>query len=162
MISIYNLFESINNDSIIFDIYNKVIKKILKLYNWNLSYMTLELSNKCINNDGTINKDMDTNSRGGNWTKFKVIYLATYDHFDNVMKYYDVKMDKLKFIELLISHELGHEIYRNILTNKEKEYFTNLIKKENFTSVYLKHVKPDKLQEESFCEYLASKIIESK
>jgi len=68
----------------------------------------------------------------------------------------------IKFQRLLTAHELSHEIYKHILTVGEKEKYKRLLV--NFTTVYIDSIKNTtygntKLDEEKFCEYIASKII---
>ena len=134
------------------------IKLKFKKQGWDISYMKLRISNKCINTNGKIINTMNPNSCAGSWTTSKIIYLGDDDHLIKVQNYYNVSINLNKFKRLIIAHELAHEVWTNILTNQEKDQFIQLTS--NFTTPYIDSLDPNysKLNEEKFCEYIASRL----
>ena len=138
----------------------KTIKDyIKKLFGYDISYMKLVISNQPVYNNGTPNTEMNPLQYGGCWIKNKTIQVADYQHLKKVMKYYGVKnISLLNFSRHLIAHELAHEIYKNILSDSEKNNFKEKLK--DFRTVYTDIIRSDKLDEEKFCEYIAITILE--
>jgi len=65
------------------------------------------------------------------------------------------------FVRLLIAHEVAYGIWQCYSDKKFKDKIAQSAKDENFSTDYLEWVKqnkPDKLEEKTFCEYLASGI----
>lgn len=149
-----------NNKNIQLIQFNQLKEDIKKLFGFDVSYMKLKISNQPLYNNGNPNYDIDPLLYGGCWTKNKFIQVATLDHLKKVMIKYKIenKMSIDIFFKYLIVHELSHEIYENILTTTQKNYYKSLLK--NFKTEYIETVKPNKLEVEKFCEYIASKIIE--
>ena len=156
MKSVSTLFlESTTFHKTIENLYNKILLLYKQKYNWNLDYMKLEISNQPIYNNGKINPNMKSEQFGGCWTKKKTIRINP--EVNSVKKYYNIKWPNDKFIIIIISHELAHEVYNNILTKKEKQEWLSQIP-ENFSTPYLKHAHKDKYKEELFCEYIAFQV----
>lgn len=94
---------------------------------------------------------------GGCYTTRGVVYINS--NLRPVMKYYGVKCSETELKVIILAHELAHAVYREYADKKFKDKILAQAKQENFTTEYLAHVKPDKLEEETFCEYLASLIV---
>ena len=122
-------------------------------YGFDLSHMKGKHSKKPRYNNGKIAKDIPVESYGGSWAKNNTIYLNP--DMDAVAKYYGIdNTDDLR--KTIVAHELAHEIYNKQAT---KEYIKSIVdeaKKKKFTTAYLKTVPDRKIDEETFCEYLAN------
>ena len=145
-----SLLESNQINNIPFDeIFKNIIKKIKNNFGYDLSYMKLQISEIPVYNDGRPNKKMNPDEFGGSWTKNKTIYINK--NPSRVIKYWKLKISEIEFINLIIAHELGHELWKNHNMRNN-----NIPKK--FNTVYLDTVKPEKMEEERFCEYFAYQI----
>ena len=85
---------------------------------------------------------------GGSWTKKNIIYINR--DMELVKKFYKVTMSIQDLTTIIISHELAHEVYRNILNNIERKTWVNRIKKTNFKSIYLNHVSKKNMMKNYF------------
>jgi len=145
--------------------FEKIISKIKKQYGWNLSYMKIQITNVCMFNDNTVDYKRNPKECAGSWTKEKLIHIGDKNHLQSVMKYYGLNTSSNnlnKFIKSIIAHELMHEVYRNILSDKEKAFYKKHISSLNFTTEYLDTVtNPDSYDEESFCEYIATELTQT-
>lgn len=162
MLSIYPLYEetrfSINYQLI----FNKVVQKIKDRLNFDLSYMSFKITDRPVFNNGKINHEMDPKEFGGSWTKKRIIYLN--NDPESVMRHYRKRnnfnqKEVIEFVEMIIAHELSHEIYSNLASDEFKKKIITAAKNEKFTTEYLVTVPERKYDEEIFCEYLANKIL---
>jgi len=152
----YNKYMNDNKD-LIKKNFEYVISKYKELYKYDLSYMKLEISSQPVYSNGKPCHELKQEEYGGCWTKLEKIYINP--NIKDVMNYYKVKNLILRdFNILIIAHELAHEIYNNVCDDRFKYDINKKIKKEKFHTVYLDHVKENKMEEESFCEYLANEI----
>jgi len=134
-------------------IFLDIISKYNELFGLDLSYMDVELSEHPKYNDGSISTEIADDEFGGSWTKNKIIYINC--NPDKVIEHWNLSMSIDEFLYWIIAHELAHEIYFNLMEKSEIDYIIKLAKQENFTTEYLKIVKPEKIDEEIFAEYLA-------
>jgi len=129
-----SLLESNQINNIPFDeIFKNTIEKIKNNFGYDLSYMKLQISEIPVYNDGRPNKKMNPDEFGGSWTKNKIIYINK--HPSRVIKYWKLKISEIEFINLIIAHELGHELWKNHNMRNN-----NIPKK--FNTAYLDTVKP--------------------
>ena len=135
----------------------KILNVYKKEYSWDLFHIKLKITKYGRYNDGKICYDMKPGEFGGSWTDKNIIYLN--QDMESVKKFYKVTTSIQDLTTIIISHELAHEVYRNILNNIEKKTWVNRIKKTNFKSTYLNHVSKKKYDEELFCEYIAHQIL---
>lgn len=130
-----------------------IVNAYKEQYGFDLSHMKGKHSKKPRYNNGKIAKDIPVESYGGSWAKNNTIYLNP--DMDVVAKYYGLdNTDDLR--KTIVAHELAHEIYNKQAT---KEYIKKIVdeaKKKKFTTAYLKTVPEHKIDEETFCEYLAN------
>ena len=130
-----------------------IVNAYKEQYGFDLSHMKGKHSKKPRYNNGKIAKDIPVESYGGSWAKNNTIYLNP--DMDAVAKYYGLdNTDDLR--KTIVAHELAHEIYNKQAT---KEYIKKIVdeaKKKKFTTAYLKTVPDHKIDEETFCEYLAN------
>ena len=154
MTSILNyLNENTENTLDLVGIFQEIIRKIKSKFGYDLSYIKLQISEIPVYNDGRPNKKMNPDEFGGSWTKNKTIYINK--NIPRVIKYWKLKMSEETFARIIISHELGHELYKNFNISH------NHIPPKDFTTPYLKTVIPEKYKEEAFCEYFAHQIVYS-
>lgn len=135
-----------------------VIQKYKKDFNIDLSYMKMVYGGPHYNNGKPCN-DLKPEESGGSWTKKKIVYINK--DMQSVMDYYKIKNQSLEhFTRIIMAHELAHEVYNNIATESFKNKIVNEAKSKKFHTVYLDHVKENKLTEETFCEYMAHLIVD--
>lgn len=77
----------------------------------------------------------------------------------SVMRRYGVGGDVTAFTRTIIAHELAHELWNNVIDEAFKQSILDKARRENFSTVYLKTVRPSKLREETFCEYMANAVV---
>ena len=156
------LMESINNSNI--DLIKKNFKYCIntykQVYNFDLSYMKLKISSQPVYNNGKQCHELKQEESGGCWTKLK--YIQINPNIEDVMEFYKIKDPKDVFNKIIIAHELAHEIYNNVCDKWFKRLIKVKARREAFHTVYLDHVKPNKIEEETFCEYLANSIVKKK
>ena len=97
----------------------------------------------------------------GDWTELGWIRLNP--DMKSVMDKYGVAWhgsgDVEEFTRIIIAHELAHELWNNVVGEDFKRSVLDKARQENFNTVYLKTVKPSKLREETFCEYMANAVV---
>jgi hypothetical protein len=119
--------------------------------------MKLKINSQPVYNNGKPCHELKQEEFGGSWTKLK--YIQINPNIEDVMKFYKIKDSKDVFNKIIIAHELAHEIYNNVCDIWFKRLIKVKVRREAFHTVYLDHVKPNKLEEETFCEYLAHEIV---
>lgn len=138
---------------------SEIVDAIKNKFGIDLSYMHMVPSTTAVYNDGRPNKDIPLNQFGGSWTKNKKIYVNP--DLKPVMDYYGISdISEDDFRRKIISHELGHEIYRNKSDKRLKKEI--LEKAKNLKTKYLDTVSKDKYKEELFAEYIADIIAGNK
>ena len=122
-------------------------------YGFDLSHMKGKHSKKPRYNNGKIADDIPVDAYGGSWAKNNTIYLNP--NMDAVAKYYGIA-DATGLQNTIVAHELAHEIYKRQATQEFIKQILAEAKKKKFTTPYLATVPEHKLDEETFCEYLAN------
>jgi len=107
--------------------------------------------------DGSPCYELEPDECGGDWTKLGWIRLNS--NMPSVMRRYGVSGDETAFTRTIIAHELAHELWNNVVDKAFKQSILAKARRENFSTVYLKTVKPSKLNEETFCEYIANAVV---
>lgn len=77
----------------------------------------------------------------------------------SVMRRYGIGGDITAFTRTIIAHELAHELWNNVVGEGFKRSVLDKARRENFSTIYLKTVKPSKFHEETFCEYMANVVV---
>ena len=138
---------------------SEIVDAIKNKFGIDLGYMHMVPSTTAVYNNGKPNKDIPLNQFGGSWTKNKKIYVNP--DLKPVMDYYGISdISEDDFRRKIISHELGHEIYRNKSDKRLKKEI--LEKAKNLKTKYLDTVSKDKYKEELFAEYIADIIAGNK
>lgn len=147
--------EIIKNEKNISDdpMFRSIIAKYKLLFKYDLSRFKLIATNTPRYNNG-YPASMPLNQFGGCYTTQKVVYINS--DLKPVMKYYGVKCTEDELKATLIAHELAHAIFREYADDKFRTSILEHAREENFKTEYLEHVRPNKLAEETFCEYLAN------
>lgn len=122
-------------------------------YGFDLSHMKGKHSKKPRYNNGKVANDIPVDAYGGSWAKNNTIYLNP--NMDAVAKYYGIA-DAAGLQNTIVAHELAHEIYKRQATQEFIKQILAEAKKKKFTTPYLATVPEHKLDEETFCEYLAN------
>lgn len=122
-------------------------------YGFDLSHMKGKYSKKPRYNNGKVANDIPVDAYGGSWAKNNTIYLNP--NMDAVAKYYGIA-DATGLQNTIVAHELAHEIYKRQATQAFIKQILEEAKKKKFTTPYLATVPEHKLDEETFCEYLAN------
>ena len=137
-------------------VFKSVISEYKNRFGFDLSKYRL-ISTKTPRYNNGHPADFPREQFGGCWTTKGVIYLNS--ELGPVMKFYGVKNKSISDLKKgLIAHELGHGVYREIADAEFKKKYLKLAKDMNFTTEYLEHVSSGKLQEETFCEFMAAII----
>lgn len=118
-----------------------------------VSYMQWESSERGVMTDGRLS-DMDPANHGGSWTDDNIIYVNP--DLTSVIANYGVDMPVMEFAAWIICHELSHELWQYVLSDEAKRHIVSTARSKGFSTAYLKTVKPEKLDKEMFCEYIAS------
>ena len=140
-------------------VFKTVISEYKKRFGFDLSRYKL-VSTKTPRYNNGHPADFPREQFGGCWTTNGVVYLNS--DLGPVMKFYGVKNKSVSDLKKgLIAHELAHGIYREIATAEFKKKYLKMAKDMKFTTEYLEHVNPNKLQEETFCEFIAAIICKS-
>lgn len=132
---------------------SNIVNAYKNQYGFDLSHMKGKHSNKPRYNNGKVADDIPVDAYGGSWAKNNTIYLNP--NMDAVAKYYGIA-DATDLQNTIIAHELAHEIYKRQATQEFIKQILEEAKKKKFTTPYLTTVPEHKLNEETFCEYLAN------
>ena len=149
--------------SVLRDTLNKYNKK----YELNITDVKIELSEQPRYTDGRISNNPETyKAYGGCWTSKKIIYVNPYaiNAYCYICKL-DIENVSVTefhdFMKHLIAHELAHGVWECYSNKKFRDDILELAKSDKFNTEYLDWVKEnnqDKLEEETFCEYMADSI----
>ena len=158
-----SLNENIQNSNL-----NAAIDDVLSAYKQkfgiDLSYMKFKVDSQPVYTNGEPCYEYDEDECAGDWTSLGWIRLNP--DMKSVMDRYGVAWhendDIEEFTKFIIAHELAHEVWNNIADDQFKNDVIEKANDENFSTVYLETVNPDKLAEETFCEYLAHQIVQQR
>ena len=134
-----------------------VLDAYMSIYGLDLSYMRFKVSPRPVYTNGKLCLDKDPDECAGDWTKLGWIRLNS--DMPSVMFRYGVDGDVTAFTRAIIAHELAHELWNNVVDEGFKQDILARAKNENFNTIYLKTVRQNKLDEETFCEYIAKMVI---
>lgn len=109
-------------------------------------------------NNGKPSFEYSPDESGGSWTKLGWIRLNP--DMQSVMSRYGIDSDVQEFTKMIIAHELAHEVWNNIASDELKQSILAKARQEKFMTPYLSAVNGSKLDEETFCEYLAQQIMQ--
>ena len=139
-------------------VFKNIQNDLKKRYGWDTFPVKFINSNKCLDNSGKIINNRNHNLCGGSYlSNLKTISIGDNEHLKIVKKEYNIKMQNRKFLKLIITHELLHYVYQNLLTSKDKKWYKDMLDQGGFTTKYLE--KLDKVtDEEKFCEYIATTL----
>ena len=142
-------------------LFTKTLETYKKLYKFDLSYMSIKISDIPLNTNGEPSKSTTKAQFGGCWTTKQIIYINP--HFELPVKYYEKVCDKetyMRVLKTVIAHELAHEIYTHHASMEFKKEIQKKIRDEHFTTSYIQALDNTykKYDEECFCEYLAAQI----
>lgn len=163
MLSIYESTRKLNQ--INYDlIFKEIIQEIKKKFGFDLTYMGYKLSEEPICKDGNPCNEISKEEFGGSWAKNKTIYINSNPKI--VIKHYlgienPSEKEIINFEKMIIAHELSHEIYINLASDRFKKEIISTAKKKKFNTEYLKTVSSHKYNEECFCEYMSKLILDS-
>ena len=134
-----------------------VLDAYMSIYCLDLSYMRFKVDPQPVHIDDSPCHELDPDECGGDCTMLGWIRLNP--DMRSVMRRYGVDIDVREFTRLIIAHELAHELWNNVVDEDFKRSVLDKARRENFSTVYLKAVKPSKLREETFCEYMANAVV---
>lgn len=148
-----------------------VLRDTLAMYNskygLNIKDVKIELSEQPRHTDGSVSNNSDTlKAYAGCWTSKKIIYINPYaiNTYCYICK---VDIDNVSieefysFMKFLIAHELAHGVWEYYSNKKFRDNILESAKSDKFNTDYLDWVRENdssKLEEETFCEYMADSI----
>ena len=158
-----SLNEDIQNNNLNAAI-NDVLSAYKQKFGFDLSYMKFKVDSQPVYTNGEPCYEYDEDECAGDWTSLGWIRLNP--DMKSVMDRYGVVWhgsdDIDEFTKIIIAHELTHEVWNNIADDQFKNEMLMKAKSQNFNTEYLQTVKQNKLNEETFCEYLAHQIVQQK
>ena len=148
-----------------------VLRDTLAMYNskyeLNIKDVKIELSEQPRYTNGKICDNPEVmKSYGGCWTSKKIIYINPYaiNAYCYICKLdiNDVTVEEFhEFMKFLIAHELAHGVWEYYSNKKFRDSILESAKSDKFNTEYLDWVRENnstKLEEETFCEYMADSI----
>lgn len=140
--------------------YGKDIDFVLQRYRaelgFDLSYMEFRVDRQPVYTNGKPCFDKDPDECAGDWTRLGWIRLNP--DMPSVMRRYGVEGDVREFTRAIIAHELAHELWNGAADETFKQGVLSRAANEGFSTTYLETVRPNKLREETFCEYVAHMV----
>ena len=136
-------------------------------YELKIKDVKIELSEQPRHTDGSVSDDPETlKAYAGCWTSRKTIYINPYaiNAYCYICKLNinDVTIEEFhRFMKFLIAHELAHGVWEYYSNKKFRDSILESAKSDKFDTEYLDWVRKnnlDKLEEETFCEYMADSI----
>ena len=157
-----NMNENINCQNYsLKELIDEVVDAYANKFGIDLSYMKFVVDNQPVYTNGEPCYEYDEDECAGDWTSLGWIRLNP--DMKSVMDRYGVAWhgsdDIEEFTKIIIAHELAHEVWNNIADEDFREEILDEAKGKSFTTPYLETVRENKLDEETFCEYLAHKLI---
>ncbi|MFW6242665.1 MAG: hypothetical protein ACOC2W_00740 [bacterium] len=137
-------------------IFKDIIKRIKTQYGWDLSYMKLQILDKCVNENNIIEHNKKSINCPGSYTTKKIIYIGSLQHIEKVKRHHNIRINTHKFLKQMIVHELMHEVYRKNLTPSQKKWYKDMLLQGGFVTPYLEKINNG--DEEKFCEYIAHSL----
>ena len=138
-----------------------VLDAYMSIYGLDLSYMRFKVSPRPVYTNGKLCLDKDPDECAGDWTELGWIRLNP--DMKSVMDKYGVAWhgsdDVEEFTRIIIAHELAHELWNGVVGEDFKRSVLDKARRKNFSTAYLKTIKPSKLREETFCEYMANAVV---
>lgn len=123
--------------------------------------MTFKVDGQPVYINGEPCYEYDEDECAGDWTTLGWIRLNP--DMESVMDRYGVAWhggdDIEEFTKIIIAHELAHEVWNNIADDQFKKAVLDEARMQSFNTAYLNTVRPSKLAEETFCEYLAHEVV---
>ena len=144
-----------NNRELRHRYFDKVVARYASI-GVDLSYMDCRLSTMPRYNDGSVSFEIPPEEFGGSWTKNRIVYINRYP--ERVVEHWGLDMTVPEFVEWIIAHELGHEVWKNVASEEMKRFIVNRAARSGFTTAYLETVPKHKRNEETFCEYMAFRL----
>ena len=155
------LNESMQNDRLI-KIINEVLFAYKQKFGFDLSYMKFKVDSQPVYTNGEPCYEYDENECAGDWTSLGWIRLNP--DMKSVIDRYGITWhgsdDIEEFTKIIIAHELAYEVWNKIADDDFKNDILNNARNSSFNTKYLDTVKPNKLNEETFCEYLAHEVVQ--
>jgi hypothetical protein len=136
-------------------------------YGLKIKDVKIELSEQPRHTDGSISNNSDTlKAYAGCWTSKKIIYINPYaiNAYCYICKedIENVSIEEFhRFMKFLIAHELAHGVWEYYSDKKFRDNILASAKSDKFNTEYLDWVRENnssKLEEETFCEYMADSI----
>lgn len=136
-------------------------------YGLKIKDVKIELSEQPRHTDRSVSNNPDIlKAYAGCWTSKKIIYINPYaiNAYCYICKVdiENVSTEEFySFMKFLIAHELAHGVFEYYCNKKFKDSILESAKSDKFNTEYLDWVRdnnPDKLEEETFCEYMADSI----
>lgn len=138
----------------------EIVERYHDIFGLDLTYMTFTLDSQPLYANGKPCYEHSSDECGGDWTDLGFIRLNP--DMKSVMSKYGIgcndKSDLVQFTRTIIAHELAHEVWNNIASDSFKFKILSTAMDKHFSSPYLATVRDDKLDEETFCEFLAHVI----
>ena len=146
------------------NLFDEVVSKYKDIFGFDLSYMAFKVDRQPVYTNGEPCYEYDEDECAGDWTSLGWIRLNP--DMKSVIDRYGVDWhgsdDIEEFTKIIIAHELAHEVWNNIADDQFKEDVLNEARMQSFSTTYLDSVKPSRLDEETFCEYLAHQVVQQK
>lgn len=146
------------------NLFDEVVSQYNALFGIDLSYMKFKVDTQPVYTNGEPCYEYDVDECAGDWTSLGWIRLNP--DMKSVIDRYGVDWhgsdDLEEFTKIIIAHELAHEVWNNIADDDFKDDILNNARSSLFSTEYIDTVKPNKLDEETFCEYLAHEIVPQK
>lgn len=142
--------------------FNDVVSMYKEKLGVDLSYMHFRTGKLPLRIDGSICYDLKPEECGGDWTSKQFIRLNP--DILSVKRHYGIEsMSDYEFELHIIAHELAHEIWNNIASQKDKDYVVSLAHDKSFSTQYLDSLSKDmpqsKRDQETFCEMLSDRLV---
>lgn len=145
-------------------VFDEVASKYKDIFGFDLSYMSFKVDRQPVYTNGEPCYEYDEDECGGDWTELGWIRLNP--DMKSVMDRYGVAWhssdDVEEFTKIIIAHELAHEVWNHIADDQFKEDVLDEARMQSFNTTYLDSVKPSRLDEETFCEYLAHQVVKQR
>ena len=141
---------------------NDVLSAYKQKFGFDLSYMKFKVDGQPVYTNGQPCYEYDEDECAGDWTSLGWIRLNP--DMKSVMDRYGIAWHGIddidEFTKIIIAHELAYEVWNKIADDQFKNEVLTKARSQNFTTEYLQTVKPSKLDEETFCEYLSHEVVQ--
>ena len=148
-------------DGFVGGLFRECIRLYEAAFGFGLSYMSWQFSEIPRHKDSSPCFDFPPDEYGGSWLEDGSIDLNPDP--ESVMRRYGLigRMSVADFLVTIISHELAHEVWKNVAGDGFKYGVVSKAVEEGFTTAYLDSLDSGEanIEEETFCEYMASQIL---